>query len=157
MEKLLEAIFEQVKAYPKNTQAATDLYYMSKDAIGTDVDLGVKYLKLLSEQLMKNIPNSEGNTLRTLFTLHKKVLLAAAPYDFDSYLLYIEWERDPDKKFYPPRRRVLKQVVDALQELAERKIELLTISSAWNGKNHACHLLSHVDCRTKSKRAESFW
>lgn len=53
------------------------------------------------------------------FDLHKRVLLTAAPYYFDSYLLYVEWNREHDKKFYPPRREVLKQVVDALQDLAD--------------------------------------
>lgn len=128
MEKLLETILETVRGYPKNTQAAEDLYYMSKDAMKENVELGVKYLRILSDILFERIPQSEGSVLRTLFALHKKVLRTAAPYDFDSYLLYLEWNRDPDKKFYPPRRKVLKQVVDALQELAERKIELLTIS-----------------------------
>lgn len=55
-------------------------------------------------------------------------MLAAARYDFDSYLLYVEWNREPDKKFYPPRRKALKQVVDALQKLADDKLDLLAIS-----------------------------
>ena len=40
----------------------------------------------------------------------------------------MEWNRDPEKKFYPPRRKVLKQVVDALQELADDKLDLLAVS-----------------------------
>ncbi|MEG0914328.1 MAG: hypothetical protein RSG57_01100, partial [Christensenellaceae bacterium] len=49
-------------------------------------------------------------------------------YDFDSYLLYVEWNREPDKKFYPPRRKQLKPIVDALQELADDKLDLLAVS-----------------------------
>ena len=76
------------------------------------------------------IPNPELSTeqVRNLYDLHKKVCLAAAQHDFDSYLLYIEWDRDPEKKFYPPRRKVLKRVVDALQELADDKLDLLAVS-----------------------------
>lgn len=127
MEQLLEIIYQRFKG--GDLKAGEDLYYMCREAMKTDIPLGVKWLKILSEDIsahMRSCQNEE--TLRTLFALHKRVLLAAAPHDFDSYLLYVEWNRDPDKKFYPPRRKVLKQVVDALQELADRKIELLTIS-----------------------------
>lgn len=127
MEQLLEIIYQRFKG--GDLKAGEDLYYMCREAMKNDIPLGVKWLKALSEDISIHMATCQNEkTLRTLFALHKRVLLAAAPYDFDSYLLYVEWNRDPDKKFYPPRRKVLKQVVDALQELAERKIELLTIS-----------------------------
>lgn len=127
MEQLLEIIYQRFKG--GDLKAGEDLYYMCREAMKNDIPLGVKWLKALSEDISAHMATCQNEkTLRTLFALHKRVLLAAAPHDFDSYLLYVEWNRDPDKKFYPPRRKVLKQVVDALQELAERKIELLTIS-----------------------------
>lgn len=127
MEQLLEIIYQRFKG--GDLKAGEDLYYMCREAMKTDIPLGVKWLKILSEDISTRMGSCQNEeTLRTLFALHKRVLLAAAPHDFDSYLLYVEWNRDPDKKFYPPRRKVLKQVVDALQELADRKIELLTIS-----------------------------
>lgn len=127
MKQLLELIYSRFDS--GDMKAAEDLYYMCREAIKTDESLGVEWLKVLSENLMRRIPLSETDEeLRFLFGLHKRVLLAAAPYDFDSYLLYIEWNREPDKKFYPPRRKVLKQVVDALQELADDKLDLLAVS-----------------------------
>lgn len=92
---------------------------------------GVDGLVWLSERITEAMPamaamNSQEMGL--LYTLHKKALLAAAPYDFDSFLQYVEWNREPSKKFYAPRRKVLKQVVDALQELADDKLDLLAIS-----------------------------
>ena len=33
---------------------------------------------------------------------------------FDSYCIYLEWNRAPEKKFYQPRRKVLKTVANAL-------------------------------------------
>lgn len=127
MEQLLEIIYQRFKG--GDLKAGEDLYYMCREAMKNDIPLGVKWLKALSEDISAHMATCQNEkTLRTLFALHKRVLLAAAPHDFDSYLLYVEWNRDPDKKFYPPRRKVLKQVVDALQELAEKKIELLTIS-----------------------------
>lgn len=63
-----------------------------------------------------------------MLELYRKSLLFDAPYDFDAFCQYIEWNREPDKKFYMPRRRQLKPLADALQDLAEHKLELLAIS-----------------------------
>lgn len=60
--------------------------------------------------------------------LAKKACLILARELFHYYLLYVEWNRLPEKKFYVPRMRALRPVVDALQDLADRKIKILTIS-----------------------------
>lgn len=62
------------------------------------------------------------------YELAKKAALSLAPHLFHYYLLYVEWDREPQKKFYVPRMHVLKPVVDDLQDLADGRIELLTIS-----------------------------
>lgn len=130
MEKLLSKILEKIKKDSYLFQTWEDLLYMSKEAMKEDIPLGVKYLKLLSAECERAIsdPLSSEEEVKELYELHKRVLLAAARYDFDSYLLYVEWNREPKKKFYPPRRKVLKQVVDALQELADDKLDLLAVS-----------------------------
>ena len=130
MEQLLQKILEKIKRDTYLFQAWEDLLYMCKETMKTDIPLGVRYLKTLSAECERGIsdPFSSEQEVKELYRLHKRVLLAAAPYDFDSYLLYIEWNRDPKKKFYPPRRKVLKQVVDALQELADDKLDLLAVS-----------------------------
>lgn len=46
-----------------------------------------------------------------------EALLAAAKYDLDSFLLYIERDRMQKERFYEPRREKLKQVVDVLMEV----------------------------------------
>lgn len=132
MEQLLKTILKQVESKPFSYQTYLDLYGMSKEAMKDEdtKEMGIKYLKTLSsycETAIKDRSLSDED-LRNAFALHKRVLLALAPYDFDSYLLYVEWNREPSKKFYPPRRRVLKQVVDCLQELADDKLDLLSIS-----------------------------
>lgn len=62
------------------------------------------------------------------FRLNKKTLLFDAPYDFDAHCRYIEWNRDPDKRFYMPRREKLLPVAWGLQRLADGKLKLLAIS-----------------------------
>lgn len=68
----------------------------------------------------------EQNSIR-MFELNKKALLFDAPYDLDSAILYAEWNRSREKKFYLPRRKQLKPIVDAMQELEERKIRTLGV------------------------------
>ena len=62
------------------------------------------------------------------FHLNKKALLFDAPYDFDAYCRYIEWNRAPDKRFYLPRRKRLYKVAKALQRLADNQLDLLAVS-----------------------------
>ena len=132
MEQLLKTILKRIEEKPFSYQTYFDLYGMSKEAMKDEKtqQLGIDYLKTLSSLCEKAIRDTKlsDDDVRDIFALHKRVCLALAPYDFDSYLLYVEWNRPPDKKFYPPRRRVLKQVVDCLQELADDKLDLLSIS-----------------------------
>ena len=51
-----------------------------------------------------------------------------APISFDSFMLYTEKNRDIKKQFYYPRRKQLKPVVDAMQELEEKKLDLVAVS-----------------------------
>lgn len=62
-----------------------------------------------------------------MLELNKRSLLFDAPHDFDAAIRYAEFNREPRKKFYEPRRKQLKRVVDALQDLEERKIRILGI------------------------------
>lgn len=71
---------------------------------------------------------SDQQTAIKFYELAKKAALMLAPHLFHYYLLYVEWDREPQKKFYVPRMNVLKPVVDDLQDLADGVINLLTVS-----------------------------
>lgn len=66
--------------------------------------------------------------LERFYELNKKTYLYAAQDDFDSYCLYLEWNREPQKRFYQPRRKVLRPLVQDLQDLADGKLDFLGIS-----------------------------
>lgn len=128
MEQLLFTILEKIKKAP-SIEVFNDLYYMCLETKKTDIPLATKYLMMLSDECERVIASGVmDKDIKELFALHKKVLLAGAEHSFHLFLLYIEWGREPQKKFYPPRRKVLKQVVDALQELEDDKLDLLAIS-----------------------------
>ena len=61
--------------------------------------------------------------------IYRKTLLFDAPHDFDAYCRFLEFDREAKKRFYEPRRKQLKPMVDALQDLEDGRLELLTIST----------------------------
>ena len=69
----------------------------------------------------------EQNSLKML-EVNKRSLLFDAPYDFDAHCRYIEWNREPSKRFYIPRRKQLLNVAKALQRLADDELDLLAVS-----------------------------
>lgn len=62
------------------------------------------------------------------FDLAKRSCLFLAPYIFDFFLMYVEWNREPKKRFYLPRRHYLKKYVDAYQDVLDGKLDFLSIS-----------------------------
>lgn len=51
--------------------------------------------------------------------------------DFEAFMIAMEWNRDIDKQFYLPRRRVLKhhKFIQGIQDLLDRKIKMLVIEA----------------------------
>jgi hypothetical protein len=66
-----------------------------------------------------------NNAKYNVISLWYQTLLLDAPYILDAYMLYVERYRAPKDRFYQPRRKTLKQVVDALQDLADDKLDEL--------------------------------
>ena len=59
-----------------------------------------------------------------------EILYLESPYLFDSYLLYLEKNREYRRRFYEPRRKCLLKtgIIQALQDLEEDKLDILSIS-----------------------------
>ena len=62
------------------------------------------------------------------YDIYRKALKYDAVDCFDSFMLYLELDRDASKRFYQPRRKVLKRFVDALQDLEDDKLDELHMS-----------------------------
>ena len=131
LKKMIEPIKAAIEKNPKDVAAYQDMLSVLKQIIKEDIPYGVagcKWLASTLSQIMPKIADENLQVAQKMTTVHKGALLEAAPYDFDSYLLYVEYEREPKAKFYPPRRKVLKQVVDELQRLADDELDLLAVS-----------------------------
>ena len=63
-----------------------------------------------------------------MLDLYYKTHLFDAPHFFDSFCLYIEKDRAPEKQFYLPRRKQLKVLADSIQDFEDGKLNLLGIS-----------------------------
>ena len=72
--------------------------------------------------------DAELSVLEKMNNAYKNSLLVDATVDFDAYLQYVEFNRDPKKRFYLPRREKLLQVVKLLQELENDKYDIVGIS-----------------------------
>lgn len=127
MEKLLQAIYKVAQKKP-DTGAFQDMLDICREASKTDIALSLKYGRLLSEELSRVIPRTDGELITKLYQQHRNTLRFLAPNDFDSYIQFMEWERDPKKKFYVPRRPVLKTAVKGLQDLEDDVLDILGIS-----------------------------
>ncbi|HQE50517.1 MAG TPA: hypothetical protein PKV93_14340, partial [Fervidobacterium sp.] len=86
-----------------------------------------KDLRNLIPQQVRNAKN-DLNTREKFYFLNKRCLLFDAKVDFDAYMQYIEYDREPEKRFYLPRRKQIFPIVQALQDLEDDTLDLLTIS-----------------------------
>lgn len=82
---------------------------------------GLRIVERARQQVRKN-PTLER------FDMYYRALLFMAPHNFDCYCQYIEKERDGAKRFYVPRRKAIKPIVDQLQRLADGELDLLAVS-----------------------------
>ena len=64
------------------------------------------------------------------YNLYNQALLFLAQKhkDFDSYLLYVEKHRDPEDRYYQPRRNKIYWLVQKMQRLIDDELDILSIS-----------------------------
>lgn len=124
---LIERIFCAIKKEPTAVSAYEDLFSLCRGIEEENYSLAHKTNNQMRVVLAQNFKSAKNTS--AFFDIYRRSLLFDARDSFDSYLLYMEINRDTKKRFYQPRRRVLKRVVDALQELADNpELELLGIS-----------------------------
>lgn len=101
------------------------LYSMSVNT--SDTELAIKVWNLCGEKTSK-FKESDPNKAYKFYEIQEKAMRYAAETDFDSFLIWNEMDRPPHERFYLPRRKHLKCVVDVLQEAADGKLDELFLS-----------------------------
>lgn len=107
----------------KNLQMLYDMAIAIKD---DDIDRAKSEM-----QIVKNRAAQMTRSDRAFIELYwQAMLFLAQNRDLDSYMIYLERYRDPESRFYLPRRKQLRKlgVIDALQRLIDDEIDILTLS-----------------------------
>ncbi len=105
-------------------RALRSIYKKDKD---TSHELWANYelRKSLNQKLSESLPASET---KRLLKYYWNTFLVGSRYSFHDYMLYLEHNRDADKKFYENRLAQLRPIVQDLQDLYDGKIMRLGIS-----------------------------
>lgn len=117
-----------IKEYGVNVKDLQDLLDIAVYAIETEDD--VKWALTVTKYIKECCEYGIANRIDILQIdeLEWKTLKTEAPYLFESFLIYMERYRPFKKKFYEPRRKALKIVVDDLQDLEDGVIEFYGLS-----------------------------
>ena len=144
--KRVENAYALIAAKGVSLEYVNALFQYGRYAIEHDEDepYGLKVIRAARDYLEQRIDDGKGRNVWQLqaysykmdveipdVTLYFKILLYEAQHKvLDSYLLYIEKDRPPKDRFYLPRRKCLQKigVIDALQDLLEDKLDILSIS-----------------------------
>ena len=119
--RIINAIKKQTDSY----DTLNDLFGMAR-AVYEEDNKELPYCLKITRYIKKMIPLlPESNNLNELYW---NVLLWEAPNLFESFLLYMEKNRPNDEKFYEPRINPLSLVVEAIQDLADDKLDELFIN-----------------------------
>lgn len=119
-----EAILKKIKEHPTHNVPYYDMMAFLKQIKPTHNELATELNGKLRVYVAKNIEKNPND----YFKVYRESLLLDAKQDFDSYLLFLELNREPADRFYQPRRKVLKPIVEALQQLADGKLKELFLS-----------------------------
>lgn len=124
--KLISKIFSQIKKTPLDFQCYDDIFQLCRDYEKKEL----KEAHALNMEMRGKLSAVIGKAddVEKWFDLYKRSLLFDAPHYFDAYMLYLEINRAPSERFYQPRRKVLKRLVDALQKLADNELDELFLS-----------------------------
>ena len=89
-----------------------------------NVHKALHYGRRLRKKIITQLHNGDD----TNEGLYWKLMLMAAPWDFDAFCRYIEKDRELKKKFYEPRRKQLYPLALEMQKLEDNELDLLAIS-----------------------------
>ena len=123
---LIPKIFLKIEKDPYDLVAYQYLFELCRNMEQEDFSLAHDTNAKLRSKVTAAIKLRQN--VSEFFNLYRRSLLFDAPHDFDSYLLYLEIDRKPAERFYQPRRKVMKRVVDALQMLVDDELDELFIS-----------------------------
>ena len=121
------AVVDAIKRSDLNSyKALSDLLDMAKVIADPEGDHDLAYALKLTNFIKRKIPTLPPSIV--LNQLYWQAMKFEAPHRFESFLLYMEKNRSPKKRFYQPRAKTLHVVVEDLQDLEDGLIEFYGLS-----------------------------
>ena len=122
--RIADNVVGAIKAEPSNIGHYNALYSLCAGmANGAEKWRYTDLLKRYCAERMNAVGSAEAEKI-----FRAVLLLEAQGLRLDSYMQYIELNRDPEKRFWMPRRKQILAVCDAIQDLVDDKLDILTIS-----------------------------
>lgn len=125
---LIGVIRAKIEKEPYEYGAYEDLFSLCRNGLTENKKEALRLSAELRSVCEANIRKLDGAIITKLIALIDRTLLFEAPHVFDSYMLYLEKNRRPNERFYKPRRKKLKIVVDAIQALVDDELDELFIA-----------------------------
>ncbi len=143
-----------IKTHPVDESVISAYVEACKVAINgeKDIDYGLKLTKRSKGIIEQFCMNQTGGTIwdlekyaqdhnapYDLIDKYYEILKLESYYNFESFMYYMERKRNWSKRFYYPRRKTLKVVVNDLEDLENRKIKFYGLSMPSRvGKSTIC-------------------
>ena len=124
--EIIQKLHKTDLAQLRNLSMLYDMCLAVKDE---DLELAKAEMRVVKERVAL-LTRTEGSPAVELYW--NAMLFLAQNRDLDSYLIYLERYREPEQRFYLPRRKQFMRlgITQALQELIDDKLDILTISCA---------------------------
>lgn len=120
--RILDAINERIEAKPYDAGAYDDLLSIYKgqmdgqdDASWHRANAGLR--DRIVQVTGELIARERYREVERFNIQYRRSLLMDAQVDFDAYMLYIESDREPERRFWLPRRRILRPVAEDMARL----------------------------------------
>ena len=121
--KLCDAKYQSIIQSPDEAKGYFDFIGAAKVAPYADIKFLIRKVRALAVTAMR-----DGADVADFYEVYGQLLLLEAPNDFESFMEYIELDRAPHEKFYHPRKRQLKEIVEAMQALEDDELDELFLS-----------------------------
>jgi len=126
MEEIILKILSMIRENGTDLQMYIDVLTLLDEFVESEPKKAHEYCKVLRAMTIAEMPKAKN--VDDWFDVYKRTLLFDARDDFDAYLQYLEMDRKPEERFYLPRRKILKQAVDAMQALVDGELDELFVS-----------------------------
>ena len=139
-DKYIEARGVDEQVLDAMVAAVTVSFYEPNADIEYAKQLSTRVKKMINQEIIKHTNGGNVDDLDAYCTEHQvkaelleqyyECVRCEAPYLFNSYLNYLERNRQESDKFYKPRRRCFRKmgIIDALQALEDDKLDVLSLS-----------------------------